>query len=152
MAPHQELLELELKNESEQFKQPDKRKPHDNLTLTSSANMMKRLRVFGPKMNAKFGEQAKDPPAFTNDELNKAKWLGETARKRGGDHFPAPLKKPRRIGNQSSENLDEPNQATLLDQHGSKRGGDHLPEPVMKSSRNDGDSSNHGLSNHGASC
>ena len=149
MADHQELLEFEAKMESEMSQQHDKRKPHNNMTLTASPNMIKRLKVLGPKMNAKFGDHAKDPPKYTNDELNKAKWLGENARKRGGDHLPAPLKKPRSTGHQSSESMDELSQAISLDHHGSKRGGDHLPEPVMKSSRNDGDSSNHGL-NHGA--
>ena len=77
MASHQELLEYELKCENEKITNPVKSMPKD-ITLSASGNMMKKPRLLGPNMNAKFWDQAHK---YTEDELDKARRLGETARK-----------------------------------------------------------------------
>jgi hypothetical protein len=101
MVSHQELLEYELKMENEKHLHPGKNRPRDHITLQTPTSAVKRPRVLGPKMNAKFGVQTSEP-AYTKDEMNKAKLLGETARKRGGDHLLAPAKKPKSNGEFSS--------------------------------------------------
>ena len=101
MVSHQELFEYELKMENEKHIHPGKNRPRDHITLQTPTSAVKRPSGLGPKMDAKFGVQ-KYEPAYTKDEMNKAKLLGETARKRGGDHLLAPAKKPQSNGEFSS--------------------------------------------------
>ena len=113
MASHQELLKYELKCENNKITNPGKNRPKD-IALSLPGNLVKKPRLWGPKNNAKFdskfGDQA---PKYSEDEMDKAKKLGETARKRCGDNVPAKgdnqphsVKKPKLTGAQSSFKID----------------------------------------------
>ncbi len=152
MASHQELLEYELKCENDKITNPGKGRPKD-ITLSASGNMMKKPRLLRPKMNDKFGDQAHK---YIEDELDKARRLGETARTRvgdnllaKGDNLPASVKKPRIPGPPPSSSSDGLVKPTLQDQCGGGKANDHFLNHDIKSTCNDGDPYSHGLSNHG---
>ena len=88
--------------------------------------------------------------------MDKARRLGETAKKRGGDNLlakgdnlPASVKKPRITGAQSSSSSDGLVQTTSQDQSGVGKEVVHFLNHDIKSKCNDGDPSSHGVSNHG---
>jgi hypothetical protein len=152
MASHQELLEYELKCENNKITNPGKNRPKD-ITLSLPGNLVKKPRLWGPKINAKFGDQA---PKYSEDEMDKARRLGETARKRGGDNLlakgdnhPASVKKPKLTGAQASSKFDGLLKTTLQDQSGGGNASVQFPNLAIKSKCNDGDPSSHGEFNHG---
>ena len=132
-----------------------KNRPKD-IALSLPGNLVKKPRLWGPKINAKFvskfGDQA---PKYSEDEVDKAKKLGETARKRCGDNLPAKgdnqphsVKKPKLTGAQSSFKIDGLFKTTLQDQGGGGNALVQFPNLTTKSDSNEGDPSNHDV-NHG---
>ena len=90
--------------------------------------------------------------------MDKAKTLGETARKRCGDNLPAkgdnqPLsvKKPKLTGAQSSFKIDGRFKTTLQDQGGGGNALVQFPNLATMSNSNEGDPSKHDV-NHGPCC
>ena len=110
-----------ITTKKEKTTNPGKSRPKD-ITLGSSGKVIKKPKLLGPKINAKFGDQA---PKYSEDEMDKARRLGETARKRVGDNLlakgdthPASVKKPRITGARSSSSSDGLVKTTLQDQSG----------------------------------
>ena len=108
MVSHQQLLEEDLKIESEKFPHKRNAKAKSDITLDDPGVQLKRPRVLGPKLSAKFGVPGTHQAHGGTNKANQQH--GEMVRTRSCENTLGPTKKPRVDGEFHQDETNKANQ------------------------------------------